>query len=163
MSTKANVLNAEDALSLPQGELAVHCIQTSISPESVYKAAQLLIDKGDSSNLQSQADVIVRAGTHGYGAGDAYDIISHRDTEPSNADEQILNLAAAEDVLKLQRGRLAVHAGILIEASFSDTEAVSAAQTLIEHEDAANLLSQAQAIARAGKHGWGQGDKYETI
>lgn len=154
---------AEDAFSLPEGSVALGIIQVSVSRENVIEAAQLLLDKNDAENLSSQADIIARAGKHGWGAGDTYQVINHGTLKEEKETEAILSLTEASDVLKLARGRLAINMGILIEASFDDAEALSAAELLIEKEDAADLVSQAGAIARAGKHGWGVGDSYQTL
>jgi len=76
----------------------------------------------------------------------------------------IVSLRSAEEALSLPKGRLASPAfsGLVAEIDFSPEQVFLAAQVLIEHNDGAELFSQAGVIARAGKYGWGMGNVYRS-
>ena len=76
---------------------------------------------------------------------------------------KIANVRKKELALSLPEGCLAINMGFWIECSFSADEVLDAAAVLIQASDSSDLTSQAEVIARAGKHGWGQGDVYRTF
>jgi hypothetical protein len=166
VSQHLSINSPEQALRLPEGDLVLKAgglnVEVAVVAENVLGAAQILITNHDTKELKSQAEVIARAGKHGWGAGDVY--LASGEGEIASADKiTTINLAQAEDGLKLEEGRLCVNMGLNIEVSFGEGEVLTAAQLLIEKDDAKNLATQAGIIARAGKHGWGQGDIYTTM
>jgi hypothetical protein len=74
------------------------------------------------------------------------------------------NVTSSEQALRLPEGALVANIGGLnMKVSFSSEVVLQAAQKLIDENDAKGLKTQAEVIARAGKHGWGEGDVYLAL
>ena len=70
-----------------------------------------------------------------------------------------------EQVAKLPKGRLAMQfsEGVSMEVSFSDEDVLEAVELLTKNNVNEKIVSQAGAIKKAGKYGWGLGDVYSTL
>jgi hypothetical protein len=158
---------SQQALRLPPGILRTNvggCLfEVGFNQQQVVAAADILIKKQDTRGVKSQAEVIARAGKHGWGEGDVYSATGGG--EVASADTiAIRDLVDPEDVLNLQKGRLRTTVGGMgLEIGFEDKQVLDAARYLIGQGDTRGLVSQASVIARAGKLGWGEGDIFTTM
>jgi len=148
------VLHTRLAIS-PEMSRAVKVLaESSVSPDSVFCAAKLLLKEGAAQGLVSQADVIARAGKYGWAQGNVYQATAIEGQLPPTTVFETLDLVVPEDVLKLPEGMLFVQLifGMVTRAPVRSKAALAAAVTLIENGDALELLTQAGAITRAEKY-----------
>jgi len=146
--------NALDVLSLPPGELFAGILRLKLPPETILAASKLVVQNNALHGLSTQAEVVVRAGKCGFGAGpDGYRAEPQEQPTPAAATKVYLDLKDPEDVLCLPVGQLFLEIGGLprFEIPIHPSEVVAAAEYLQLNGRGQELLSQAGAMVRAGE------------